>query len=152
MNVRALSVVEGTCGVVCSFRDGPFKYRAAVVVVYVFDIGREYDLVVVVDLDCEVCPPHKGVGNRCRVVYGYIGFYVRAVIVNTDGNHALHLVEIIDLAHENGFTVGGTVHVHKCRGSVVLRPVELNAACDPRTCKTNHCGLYYLVVINEIVI
>ena len=155
VNVGAFAVIVGARGVVNAFRHRPFQNGASVVVVHVFHIGREHYPVIVVDFNRKVSPPHKRVRYRSLVIYGYFRAENAAALVYRKRDVAFHLMKIINLSHKHGFfAVQFTLGVfdgHKGGGAVVLRPVELYSAGNPRSRKPYHCGLYNFVVIYKVV-
>lgn len=73
MNIGAFAVIERARGFVNAARNRPFENRPAVVVVYRFDVRREYDIVIVVDPYGEIRPPHKGTFDARAVIHGNTG-------------------------------------------------------------------------------
>ena len=129
---------------------------ALAVVEHRVDIRREDGLGVVVDRHSRVCPPEEGLGQVGAVVQLAFDFNVRLVGVDREADFALGAVHLVNLAALHRLAAVGVlldlvVGGSKGSGAVVLRPVELDAAGDPRSEQTNQRGLDDLVVIDEII-
>ena len=155
--VGALAVVKGTRGVVHALGDGPGQHRPTVVVVDPLHIRREDGAVVLVHRNGQIGPPHEQLGLGGAVVHPHLGPDVAPARFDGHAHHALHAIEGIHLAGPHG---SGAVAVLLKRGlqgkegggTMVLRPVELDAAGDPCARQAHQSGLDHLVAIDEIVL
>ncbi len=121
------------------------------------DIGRKDRLVVVVDVDGRVRPPQKGLREGRRVIDLDGDLQVGAVRIEAETGHALRAEHALDLAHPHGFAaVGGFLDaiIDGCEGggAVVLRPVELDAARNPRPGQPDQRRLDDAVVVDEVIV
>ena len=126
-------------------------------VVYPFAIGRKNGSVSIVNGYRKVCPPHKHLRKSGAVIYTNLCFYVASALIYRNTGHTLHSAERLNFTRPYGFSAVGVILFyslkrHKCGRSVVLRPVKLNSARNPRTCKTDKRRLYNLIIINKVIV
>ena len=126
-------------------------------VVHPFAIGRKNGSVSIVNRHCKVCPPHKHLQKSGAVIYAYLCLYVASALIYRNTRHTFHSAERLYLPRPYGFSAVRVILFnglkrHKCGRSVVLRPVKLNSARNPRTRKTDKRRLYNLVIINKVII
>ena len=120
-------------------------------------VRREHALVSVVHLDGRIGPPQESLGNLGPVVQH--SFYLKISTAGTkrESGHPLLVEHPLHLAAPDshaliGILLDGAVHRHKGAGAVVLGPVELDAAANPRPCQADERRLDYLVIVNEMPI
>ena len=151
VHARAVIVfVIGTRG------DGEARHRALAVVHDGVHVRREDGLRVVVDRHGGVGPPQERLRQGRGVVELAPDLQVGAAGMERKAGHALGAVHAVHLADAHGLAaVGvfhdGVIHRHERGGTVVLRPVELDAAADPRPHQAHQRGLDDLVVVDEVV-
>ena len=105
---------------------------------------------------CSIGPPEERLRKRRAVVQPHFQFEYSAPWVQADAVHPLHALHRIVIAAPDG---DGAVlrsfnlrcNRHERRRSVVLRPVEFNAARDPRPCESYQRRLDDVLAIEEIV-
>ena len=129
---------------------------ALAVVHHRVNVGRKHRLVVVVHMYCWVGPPQKGLRLAAAVVELDTDLKIGAVGMERKAVHTLGEKHALDLrAPDRAAAVGvfGDAPVERAKGAgaVVLRPVELNAARDPRPGQAHQRGLDHLVVVNEMI-
>ena len=76
--------------------------------------------------------------------------------MQADAVHALHADHRVMVATPDRFAAVGVrldfdVHRHEGRRAVVLRPVELHPAGNPRAGQANQGGLYHVLAVKEVV-
>ena len=142
--------------VVYAVRNRKFGNSTLAVVHHSVYIGRENRLRGIVDRHSRVRPPQKGLRTVRGVVHLPVDFQIGAVRVEREARHTLGVEHLFGLTDPDrhrtvrtvfDFPISGVIG----RGAVVLRPVELNAAGDPRPCQPYQCGLDDLVVINCVI-
>ena len=120
------------------------------------DVRGEDGLGIVVDGNRRICPPQEGLGQTGAVIQLTLDFDIGPVGIQGEGGDglgAVHLIHIID--HHGAAAVRvflyDAVRGRIGGGTVMLRPVEFNAAADPRSGQTDQSRLDDMVVIDEIV-
>ena len=135
--------------------DGEGGHVALAMVEHGVHVGREHRVVVVVHHHGGIGPPQEGLGERGAVVDFHVDFDVGLARVEREAlhplgaEHAFHLVAPQGLAAV-GMFLDGIVRGQEGGRAVVLRPVELDAARDPRPGQSYECGLHHLVVVHEM--
>ena len=154
--VGALAVVKRTGRMEHALHHGEGDHRAAVVVIAPLHIRRKGGLVVLVDAHGQVVPPHERQGRVRAVAHDGLRLHHGGAGVDRDADRGAHPVEGLRLAHPAGLRavrilLQGGLRGHEGGGPVVLRPVELHAAGDPRACQTDHGRLDADVLVDELV-
>ena len=154
--IGALAVVERTGCMEHALHHGEGDHRAAVVVIAPLHIRREGGLVVLVDAHGQVVPPHERQGRVRAVAHDGLRLHHGGAGVDRDADRGAHPVEGLRLAHPAGLRavrilLQGGLRGHEGGGPVVLRPVELHAAGDPRSRQTDHGWLDADVLVDELV-
>ena len=101
------------------------------------DVGWEHTLVLIIHLHGRIGPPKESLRQRRTVAHAPLYFKIGTTGTKRKARcpflmkHTLHLVHPyrhapILILHDGG------INRHIGRGTVVLRPVKLNAAADPR--------------------
>ena len=142
--------------VIKSFRQRILAHRAARVVGHVINVRREKALIGLVHARGDVGPPKKRLHERRAVVGAHLEFEIRLARMQADAVHAFHAAHRIVVAAPDGFRAVGVlfdfkIHRQKRRGPVMLRPVELDAAGNPRPGQADQRGLDDGLVVNQIV-
>ena len=153
-NVYALAVVVL---VILSRGDGEAGNRPFSVVIDAVHVRREDGLGVVVHRHRRIRPPQEGLGQRGPVVELSADFDIGLVRIQRklrDLLGAVHLVHVVDQQRLAAVRVLPQlmVHRHIGRGTMVLRPVELDAAGDPGSQKPHQRRLDHMIVVNKVVI
>ena len=121
------------------------------------DIGREYTLIRVVHLDGGVCPPQERLRQWSAVRYAPLNLQIGTTRAQRKACHALLMEHALHLIHPyrhravfvlHDIAVDGRIGT----GTMVLRPVEFNAARNPGTCQTHQRGFDDVVVIHEMAL
>ena len=103
-----------------------------------------------------VGPPEKRLRERRAVVGADFQFQNGFARMQADAVHALHAAHRVVIAAPDGFRAVGVrfnfdIHRQKCGGAMMLRPVELDAAGNPRPGQADQRRLDDGLVINQIV-
>ena len=136
-------------------RDRIGRVGAAVVEMHVVNVRRKEDLVRGIDRHGGVLPPEEGTAHRGAVGHLDPRFKDRAVVGKVNADHAFHAVDRLVLAHPDGDT-GLVLDDLKIAGehrgrSVVVGPVELDTARDPRAEHTDERGLDDVLTVEEVI-
>ena len=137
--------------------DGEGTNIALAVIVDGGHIRWEDALVGIAPFNRRVGPPEE-VARRVVAVEHLAGdFDERLVGIEGKARHYLQTAHRLHLAQPDGLGAAlmlrdGEIHRHEGGGSVVLRPVELDAAGDPGAYQPHQCRLDHFVVIDEITI
>ena len=121
------------------------------------DVGREHTLVSIVDRHSRVGPPQEGLGQLRAIEQPHIDFQIGAARTQPETHVALlvkHPLHFITPHRDRPVRVLLDVAIHRqiSARTVVLRPVELYAAADPRPCQSHQRGLDHVVVIDEMAL
>ena len=148
---RVVHLVIGTRG------DGEAADGALAMVEDSVHVGREDALVGVVHLDGGVSPPQERLGQRCAVAHASLNLQVGAAGPQREARHALLVEHPFHLVHPDGDRAVLVLHDVAVDGqigrrTVVLRPVELDAATDPRARQSHQRGLDNVVIIDEVAL
>ena len=119
-------------------------------------VGREDGLVVVVDVHGRVGPPEEGLGLVGAVGELHVDLQHGAIGMEREGVHALREEHALDLGADHCRAAVGVLDELPLDGHVraramVLGPVELDAARDPRPGQADQRGLDDLVVVDEVI-
>ena len=136
--------------------DGEGAHVPLAVVVDGGHVRGEDALRVVIDRHGGVGPPQEGLGQAGAVVQLAPDLDVGLVRVDGEGHLALGAVHLVNLGKLHGLAAVGVfadapVHRGKGGGPVVLGPVELDAAGNPRPGEAHQRGLDHLVVVHEVI-
>ena len=120
-------------------------------------IRWEHTLIGIVHLDGRIGPPKEGLRQIRTVTNSTLNLEIGAARTQRKARHTLLVEHPLHLVHPDGHRVvfilhNGTVDRHKGTGTVVLRPVELDATRDPRSCKTHQCRFDDVVIIDEMAL
>ena len=146
---RVVHLVIGTRG------DGERRYGPLAMVEHGIDVGRENTLVLVVHLHGGVGPPKEGLRHIGTVVETALDLEVGATGSQREARHALLMEHLLHLADPHrdttvGIVLDGGVDWHVGGRTVMLRPVELDAAADPGTGQAHQGRLDDVVVVHEV--
>ena len=102
----------------------------------VIDIRRKEALIRLMDARGDVGPPKKRLCQRRAIVGAHLEFDVGLAGMQADAVHSLHARHWIMIAAPNGHRAVSVffnliINGQECRGPVMLRPVELDAARNP---------------------
>ena len=142
--------------VVRAARHREARHRALRVVGDIGHVGREERLVPVVDAGGDVRPPQERLGQRRPIDEPHPHLDQRRVGMDRDPVHALHPVHRLVLAapHRHAAVrvlLDRPVHRRVRRRAMVLRPVELDAAADPRAEEADERRLDDVLAVEEVV-
>ena len=148
---RVVHLVIGTRGD-GERRDGPFA-----MVKHGIHIGREHALVFIIYLHGRVRPPEERLRQRGAVRNATLDLQIGTAGAQGEARHPLlvehplHLV-LPDRYAPVGILHDGAVHGQVGARTVVLRPVELDAAAYPRPRQAHQCGLDDVVIVHEVAL
>ena len=136
--------------------DGEGGDVALAVVIDGAHVRREDGLRIVVDGHSGVGPPQERLRQARAVVELSLDFDVGAVGIDGEGHLALGAVHLIDLGELDRAAAvlilrDAPVGRRVGRRAVMLRPVELDAAGDPRADQAHQRRLDDLVVVDEVI-
>ena len=146
---RVVHLVIGAGG------NGETRHRPLAMVENGIHVGREHRLVFVVHLNGRIGPPQEGLRQRRAVAYASLNLKIGAARPQCEARHAFLVEHSLHLVYPYGHravlvfhnvAVGGQV----CRRTVVLRPVKLYAARNPRSRQSHQRRLDDMVVIHEV--
>jgi len=143
--------------VVSARGDGERRHVTLAMVEHGVHVGREHRVVVVVDHHGRVGPPQERLRERRTVVNLHVDFDVRLARIERKAlhpfgaEHAFHFVAPYRLAAV-GMLLDGEVCGQESGRAVVLRPVELDTARNPRAGQPDERGLHHLVVVHEVAL
>jgi len=108
------------------------------------------------DAHRSVGPPEEGLRVGSAIVEAHPQFHVGFAGMQTDAVHPLHARHGVVIGTPDGHAavrcaLDGTVNRHERGGAVMLRPVELDAAGDPRTGQADQRRLDDVLAIKEVV-
>ena len=131
-------------------RDGPLAMIEDGV-----DVGGEHALILVVHLHSGIGPPEEGLRHVGTVVQPAFDFQIGTAWAQRKACHALLMKHSFHLTHPYthasvGILLDAGVYGHEGSGAMVLRPVEFDAARNPRTDKTYEGRLDDVVVIHKV--
>ena len=121
------------------------------------DIGREHALILVVHLHGWIGPPKEGLRQTGTIRDAAFDFQVSTTRAQRKTGHTLLMEHALHLIHPHrhrtiirflDVTVDGQIG----RRTMVLWPVELNAARYPRTRQTHQRRLDDVVVVDEVAL
>ena len=143
--------------VVCARGDGETADGALAVVEDGVHVGREDALVLVVHLHGGIGPPEERLGQRGAVAEASLYLQIGTTGAQREAHEALLVEHALHLVAPHGdravlALLDGAVHGQVGGRAVVLRPVELDAAANPRTRQTDECGLDDVVVVDEVAL
>ncbi len=137
--------------------DGEGTDVALAVVIDGGHIGREDALVGIAPFHRRVGPPEEVARRVVAVEHLASDLDERLVGIEGKPRHHLQTAHRLHLAEPDGLGAAlplrnGEVHRHESGGSVVLRPVELDAAGNPGPHQPHQRRFDHLVVIDEVAI
>ena len=135
--------------------DGERRYGPLAMIEHGIDVGREHTLVLVVYLYGGVGPPKEGLRHIGTVVEAAFDLEIGATGAQREARHAFLMEHLLHLAHPHrdtavGIVLDGGVDRHIGGRTVMLRPVELDAAADPGTGQAHQGRLDDVVVVHEV--
>ena len=121
------------------------------------DVGWEHALIGIVHLHGGVRPPKEGLRHIGAVVQPTFDFEIGTAGTQREPCHSLLMEHLFHFAHPYadrtiGVLLNAGVNRHEGRGAVMLRPVELDAARYPRTCKSYKGRFDDVIVIDEMTL
>ena len=119
------------------------------------DVRREHALIGIVHLHGGVGPPEKGLRHVGTVIQAPLDFKIGTARAQRKACHALLVKHFFHLTHPYthaavGILLNAGVYGHEGGGAMVLRPVEFDAARNPRTDKTHEGRFDDVVVIHKV--
>ena len=133
------------------FAGGSFR-----VIGHVKNILREKRLVMLIHARRHIRPPEKRLHKLRAVVSPDFKFDVCFTRMQTNAMHSLHAGHRIVIAAPDGLAAVSVlfdlhIHRHKRRRAVVLRPVELHAARNPRPRQPNQRRFDHVLPVEKVV-
>ena len=152
--IHALAVIVL---VILTGRNRKTRYRPLAMVVDTVHVRRENGLRIIVDGYSRVCPPQECLRKGRSVVELTSDLNISLVRIqrkSRDFFRAVHLIDIPGNDRAASIRILPNVMIDRriSRRSVMLRPVELYAARNPRSGQAYQRGLDYSVVIYEIIV
>ena len=119
-------------------------------------VRREHGEGIVIHGYSRIRPPQEGLGIIGRVEQPAPDLDIRLVRIQGHAGVSLGTVDPVGLPdrHRGGSVrvfAEGVIHRHKGGRPVVLRPVELDSAADPRSGQSDQCGLDHPVVVYKVI-
>ena len=119
-------------------------------------IPREEDVIIFMHRNGGVFPPEEGVPVGCTIEYADRCFQYRGIRSQTKGYHSLHPVKriIFRQMYRHGtvrFCFCGKIHWQECRRTMVVWPVELHAAGDPGTQRTDQSRFDDTLAVEKVI-
>src|SRR6266436_4484497 len=159
-NVLVPGYVHARCvihAVIKVSRYGKGRHGSLGMVCDVGDIGREKSLIFLMHLDGDISPPQKCLDEWSAVIELSFGFYDAFPRMHRNTDHTFHPVHWFVFAEPDRaapvFVLFNLViHRHKCGRSVVLRPIELHPAGNPRSQQADERWLDNVLPVKEIVV
>ncbi len=123
---------------------------------HVTDVGREERLIALVHADGRVGPPQERLHQRRAVVDPHLQLDQRLARMQAHAVHPLHPQQRIMVAEPDGLRAVGVlfdveVDGQEGGGAMVLRPIELDAAGDPRPGQADQGRLDDRLPVDEVV-
>ncbi len=121
------------------------------------DVGRENGAVMLVDMYGGIGPPEECLGHVGAVVEHSLYLQIRTAGAEGEAcrsalmKHPLHFVDPYGHGAVGVFLYSG-INLHICGRAMVLGPVELDTARNPRAGEAHERGLYDMVVVNEVAL
>ena len=148
---RIVHLIIGTCS------DGETADGAFSMVEHGVDVGWKHALVLIVHLDGRVSPPQKGLRNVRTVIESALDFQIGTARTQSKTCHSLLVEHLFHLANPYRYRAVGLlfdtgVNGHEGRRAMMLRPVELDAATDPRARKSYKGWFDNVVVVHEVAL
>ena len=142
--------------IIHSCGDGESAHVPLTVVVHGGNIRRENRLGILVHCHGGIGPPQKSLRQRGTVVQLALDLNIGFVRIYGEGHFALGAVHLVHLGKLHGLAAIGVfrhapVHGGKGGGTVVLGPVEFDAARNPRPDKPYKRRLNDFVVVNKVI-
>ena len=121
------------------------------------DVWWEHRLILVVHLYRRVSPPQECLWHICAVIQHAMNLQIRTARAQRKPCHTLLMEHFLHLTHPHRdrailVLLYGTVCRHICCRTVMLRPVKLYTAANPRTQQSHQCRLYHMVIVNEVAL
>src|SRR5665213_2849991 len=149
----ALAVIDA---IISALALGIFAGGALGVVRHIITVGRKKRLISFVNARSHVGPPKKTLRQRRPVIGAHLQLDDRAIGMQAYPVHPLHSAKGVVVAQPYRL---GAVRVffnfklsrQKRGGTMMLRPVEFNAAGNPWACQTDQGGLNDRLAIDKVV-
>jgi len=150
-HVRARAEIRA---VVMSAGYRPRRKIALEMICHPLRVGREYDLVIVVDVHGHVSETQHGIRERRAVDDAHGTFEHRAARTQGVADRPGHALAHLEFAHPDGLAAVGVrlravLHRQECAGAVVMRDVPFDAAGNPRADQPDERGLDDVLVIDK---
>ena len=141
--------------VVGSRSDGERRDSPLAMIEHSIDVRWEHTLIGIIHLHCGVGPPKEGLWHIGTVVQTALDFQVGTARTQREACHSLLVEHFFHFAHPYthatvGILLNASVNRHVGSGTVMLRPIELNAARDPRAGESHKGRLDDMVVIHKV--
>ena len=137
-------------------RDGVGGARIKVMEVYISNVLREENLILLVDGHRRIFPPEERLRRFRPVAELDARFQIRRARAQHHTDHALHPVDRVVLGEpaDDAAVFARLQRViawQEARRAVRERPVELDAARDPRAECADQTGLYHMLPVEKVV-
>ena len=119
-------------------------------------IRRENRLRMIIDRDCRIRPPQKGLRKRCAVIKLPSDLDISTIRIQRDRCNLLRSIDLVDISRQYGNTpifvlTDPVVNRAEGRRTMMLRPVEFNPPADPRSAQAYQSRLDHMVVVDKII-
>ena len=154
-NVSRRAHVDPVEGAVA--RDGIGGAGVQIVKVHIRDVLGEEDLIVLVHGNGGILPPEEASGDGRPVAQTHARFQIRNAGAQDHTDGALHAVDWVVLGQPADHAAVGAFLRFKIAGQkagrpVVIRPVELHAAGDPRAERADQAGLDDVLAVEKVIV
>src|SRR5690348_3430568 len=124
--------------VIKTLRQRVFAHRTPGVVGDVIDIRWKEALIRLMNARGDIRPPEEGLHKRRAIVRAHLQFQISAPRMQTDAVHSFHPAHWIVIAAPNRLRtvfvlLNFKIHWQERGRPMMLRPIELDAARDPRS-------------------
>ena len=121
------------------------------------DVRWEHTLISIIHIHSGIGPPQEGLRHIGTVVETAFDFQIGTTGTQGKASHSLLVEHLLHLAHPDanrtvGILLDAGVNGHISGRTVVLGPVELNAATNPGACQSHECRLDDVVVVHEMAL
>ena len=153
-DVHACRIVHLVIG---SRSNGEARHSALAMIEHGIHVGWEHALVGIVHLYRRIRPPQEGLRQVRAVRHPTLNLQIGTSGAQRKARHSLlmeHPLHLVDPYCHGAILIlhDGGVHRQISAGAVVLGPVELNAARNPGSGKTDQGRLDDVVVIHEVTL
>ena len=137
--------------------DGERRHGSFAMIEDGIDIRWEHALVGIVHLHSRIRPPQESLGQRGSVRYTALNLQIGTTRTKRKARHSLLVEHALHLVHpyrDAAILVldDGGIHWQISRWTMVLGPVKLNTARNPRARQTHQCRFDDVVIIDKVTL